>query len=273
MKVFGIIGDHRVAGSLSPAMHNQAMRRHGISGVYVKFAVQGNRMPEAMAGLRALGIAGVNVTVPYKEAAAKYMDRLEGDAAILGVVNTVLHSGDELIGHNTDAEGLAEAVRHAGQDLAAGRGLVIGAGGAARAAAHALGKLGCAEVIMAGRDLAKVEPVAKGLGIQAASLEQAAKQLPEVGVLINATSVSSLEEGPGLAAWVEGLTLTPQTRLVIDLNYGRQRNIWQGLAARAGVGFMDGLPMLAHQARRSFALWTGINPDVNEFLSALGVAS
>ncbi len=144
MMFLGVLGDERVRRSLSPAMHNPALARAGLAGCYAAFPVAPAELATAVAGLKALKIAGLNVTVPHKRAIIPLLDELAGDAAWLKAVNTVVNQGGRLVGHNTDAIGFLTALEHAGLAPDGKRALVLGTGGAARAAAGALTRAGAA---------------------------------------------------------------------------------------------------------------------------------
>ena len=135
-RLFCLLGDP-VAHSLSPKIHARAFALLGVDAVYAPCRVAADGLPQAVAGLRALGAAGFNVTVPHKGAAVALCDRVSQEAGRIGGVNCVQRSEDgQLVGHNTDAPGLLRALR--GVDLDGARAVVIGAGGSARAAAMAL---------------------------------------------------------------------------------------------------------------------------------------
>lgn len=269
MKVYGVMGDERVRRSLSPAMHNAVMAAHGLNARYVVFPVQPEDVGAATAGLRAMGVAGVNVTVPHKRAVAEYLDELVGAAAELGAVNTIVLQEERLVGHNTDVGGFAAMLQERGFACAGQKVLVFGAGGAARAVVLALRQEGAAKVWVAGRNREKVQGLAAELQAEPLNLNQAAEAAGQAGLVVNATSVSSPQESKVMADLVAALPPGSGRRLVVDINYGRPQNFWQEWAADNGDDFVDGLPMLAHQARLSFSLWTGLEPPVAEFLSAL----
>ncbi len=272
MIVLGIMGDARVAHSLSPRMHNALLAKHGLEGVYLPFAVEPAAVGQAVAGIKALGLAGVNVTVPHKQAVVPHLDRLSEDAAALGAVNTIKPEGGRLIGYNTDLEGFRRALAQAGAGPAGGRALVLGAGGAARAVVLALVRDG-AQVMVAARRREQAAALCAELGGEGLSLDQAAKVFKGVDLVVNATSVSSPAESPDMRDWLGELPPAPNLSLVMDLNYGRQDNFWAGLAQRNGAAFGDGLAMLAHQACLSFNLWTGLEARVEDFLAALEARS
>ena len=127
-------------------------------------------------------------------------------------------------------------------------------------------------VYIASRNELRSREMASRLGGEAISLEDAVASPLGVDMVINATAVSSVDESPEFSALVDRLDIS-DCQLLMDLNYGREANIWERKAAQSGVLFIDGLRTLAYQARRTFALWTGIQVEPNEFLSALNVRS
>lgn len=267
-RLFAVIGDERVAKSLSPAMHNAALKAHGIDGLYLALAVEPERVDQAVAGIRGLGLAGVNVTVPHKQAVIPHLDALDPLAGRLGAVNTIVNQAGHLTGHNTDLPGMLWALQRAGADPAGRRCLVVGAGGAARAVVLGLIEAGAAEVTIAARRVEQAQALAAELDGQGAALADCAPAAAAAGLIVNASAVSDPAEGPDLAALAGAWNLAA-CRLVLDINYGRRVNLWRQLAQGAGVAFVDGRPMLAAQAAFSFALWTGLKPDPATFLAAL----
>jgi len=268
MKVFGIISDERALKSKSPAMHTRVLRRRGLEGVYVPFRVEPDHLGEAVRGLRALNISGANVTVPYKETVIPLLDGLSEDAAAIGAVNTIVGRDGLLLGHNTDAGGFSDSLEGAGFQAAGRSALVFGTGGAARAVAFALHRLGAASLTIVGRNGARAAELAWPFQARWLPLGSPPVRRLSADLVVNATSASSRAESPELAGLAAGLSLAG-CRLVLDLNYGRSDNFWRDLAADRGAAFRDGLLMLAHQARRSFALWTGLEVEVEEFLAGL----
>ncbi len=264
----GLFGDQRVVKSLSPRMHNAVLARHGLEGGYQAWAVEPADLEDALARLKSEGLSGANVTVPHKEAVAPLLDSLSSQARTMGAVNTIVRRGLELVGHNTDVDGFAAALARPDFKTQGCRALVLGAGGAARAVVLALMRLGAAEVLVASRTQARVRRLADDLAARAVGLDQAHLHAGMADLVVNATSASAAEESPELAALAGRLRLS-QCRLLVDVNYGRPVNFWQQAAQRAGAPFLDGLIMLAHQARLSFRLWTGVDAPVSEFLEAL----
>jgi shikimate dehydrogenase len=271
MKVFSILGDERVFKSKSPQMHNGVMQRCNFEGVYVPFPVQPENVENAVNGIRALGIAGSNVTVPHKESVSRLLDTLSEEASLLGAVNTIVRDGNRLEGHNTDIAGFADGLLEDGFEGEGLTALVFGAGGAAKAVLLALRNLKLKDLWITNRSMNRTAPLVSLLGAKAAPLESAREIAAEVDLLINTTSVSMRTEGPEFAEIVGNLPLG-RCRLIVDINYGRDENIWRDLARTFEARFMDGIPMLVHQARRSFVLWTGIEPPVEDYYAALQCA-
>jgi len=270
-KVYCILGDERVFNSKSPEMFTSVFQRVGLKGVYVPFMTSLESVGQALASMRVLNIAGANITVPYKECVIPYLDVLSEGAKIIGAINTIAWEGDVLKGYNTNAIGFMDTLEEIQYAVPGKRALVFGSGGVAKAVVFILNWLRAEVVYIAARNENRSREMAKRLGGEAISLEEAVAGPSDVDIVINATSVSSQDESPEFAALVEDLDLA-HCQLLIDLNYGREQNIWERKAAAADVMFIDGLRTLAYQARRTFALWTGIQVEPNEFLAALKVS-
>ncbi|RLG34812.1 shikimate dehydrogenase, partial [Methanosarcinales archaeon] len=168
IQIFGVIGDP-IGHSLSPEMHNAAYHALGLDCIYLPFHVRAERLRDAIEGAGALGIRGFNVTVPHKVAV---MELVEPDllARKIGAVNTIDFA--TLKGYNTDVAGITGSLESAGVDLRGKRVLLLGAGGAARAAAFASIEAGC-KLVIANRTRSKGEKLADelGRGVNAIGLE------------------------------------------------------------------------------------------------------
>jgi shikimate dehydrogenase len=267
MKVYCILSDERAYRSRSPAMFTTVMQRQGIRGMYVPFKVLPRDIGKALQSLRILNIAGANVTVPYKETVIPYLDILSEGANVIGAINTIVRTGDELKGYNTNAIGFMDALDSAGFNPEGKSALIFGTGGAARAVAFILNWLRTDTIVVTGRSDDKVQRIVKRFGGEGASFESLGNDI-NVDIVINATSVSSSEESPEMAALVAGLNIKG-CELVVDLNYNRPQNFWQDMAQVKDIRFMDGLMPLAYQARRTFALWTGLQVPPEEFIRAV----
>lgn len=268
MKIFCILGDDRAYISKSPAMFQTILQQTGIRGAYVPFKVNPADLGRAMMSLRVLNIAGANVTVPYKEAVIPFLDVLSEGANIIGAINTIVPMGDQLKGYNTNAIGIMDAFSQAQFEIPGKTVLLIGTGGASKAVAFILNWLRADKVFIAGRDMEKISAIIDRFGGEPVLLEDLENQTLPAELIVNATSVSSPKESSELSSLVASLNLT-NCELILDLNYGRRENFWQKKAGQANARFIDGLTPLAFQARRTFALWTGLQVQPEDFLAAV----
>lgn len=268
MKVFCILGDERVHRSKSPAVFSRVLERQGMKGAYVPFMVKPGDIGRAVKSLGVLNMAGANVTMPYKEAVIPHLDVLSEGANIIGAINTIVIRDNIFKGYNTNAIGIMDTLTDAGFEVEGKTALVFGTGGAARAAVFILNWLRTAVVHVTGRSPTKTQNLVDRFGGRTLPLEDLAETPLPAHVVFNATSVSEEKESPGMAALVRRLRL-PECELVVDLNYGRTQNFWREMADARNIRFVDGLTPLAFQARRTFALWTGLQAPVEEFARAL----
>lgn len=267
-RVFCILSDERVYRSNSPRMFSHVFKTLGLHAAYVPFCIPTGRLGEALHSLKVLGIAGANVTVPYKELVIPYLNVLSEGAKIIGAVNTIVPDGDGLKGYNTNAIGFMNALEETGFDVTGKSVLIFGTGGIARAIVFILNWLRAKTIWINGRSAEKVAHVTQRIAGQYAPPEMLLGQDLEVQLVINATSVATTTEAPDLAHLVQQLRV-PDNCLVMDLNYGRKSSLWQTWAGEKNLDFRDGLSTLAHQARASLALWTGADVAASDFLNAL----
>jgi shikimate dehydrogenase len=257
---FGVLGNPALQ-SLGPWLHNRAFRRLGFDGVYLPFETS---RPEAVvAMLQRGGLRGLSVTAPYKAVAAAMCHRLADDAATTGVVNTVVaEPHGHLVGHNTDVEGVLVALASADVRRGDSRpAAVLGTGGAARAGAVALLRLGF-QVTMLGRSLEAVRDFAKGTGVQLASLSTAVLDELRPVVVVQATPVGSLGRDIDerlLPDW------RPQAGTVVfDMVYQPHWTRFLRDAAAAGAIAVPGAAMFLGQARAQVRWFTGatVEPEL-----------
>ncbi len=262
-KKFFILGDERVLHTKAPEIFSAIMKKAGVKGTYEPFVISPGKLSEAVKEIRTLNIAGANVTTPYKEEIIQHLDELSEGATIIGSINTIVRKGNKLKGYNTNAIGFMDALKDAGLDASSKSALVFGTGGAARAVVFILNWIHANPILVTGRSQNKVSAIVNTDRRRGLSLSTLADRPLSVNLVVNATSVSSPDEAPELAELVSRLQL-PNCEMLIDLNYGRPHNFWQDMAQSKGIPFMDGLSSLANQAKRTFALWTGIEvkPEV-----------
>jgi shikimate dehydrogenase len=249
-----------VSHSLSPAMHNRAFEVLSLNKVYVPFEVLD--LAPAMAGLKALGVRGVSVTIPYKVDILPYLDSIDPMAEKIGAVNTLAFEEGRVHGFNTDWLGANRALAQV-MELPGSRVLLLGAGGAARAIGFGL-KEGGAQVLLASRTPERGRRLAGELGCEWYDL----RQLEEIraDVLVNATSVGmapNLAESP--AAGLDLATFP----VVMDIVYSPLETRLLREAAQAGCRVIDGLEMLLFQGAGQFEAWTAQAAPLAEMRSEL----
>jgi shikimate dehydrogenase len=245
----GVLG-HPVGHSRSPAIHNAAYAELGLDWRYVKLPVPPELFEETVRGLPGSGYRGANVTIPHKVAALALADSASPAAAAVGAANTLSFADGAIAAENTDAGGLLDAI---GRPVAGLTALVLGAGGAGRAAAWALSDAGATDVAVWNRTGDRAAALADELGVSHAARPR------QSDLLVNATSVGldpGTSEADALAQL--GLTGVDPPSLVVDLVYraGSATPV-QAWAERAGTTVVDGLEVLVRQGARSFELWTG----------------
>lgn len=258
---------HPVAHSLSPVLHNAAFAATGLDWAYLAFDVPAGAAGAAVEGMRALGLDGLSVTTPHKDAVARLVDRCSPTAARLEAVNTVVRIGGELVGESTDGAGFLAAVRlDHGFDPAGRPCLVRGSGGAARAVVLALAGAGAAEVVVVpGRSTAKAE-VAAALAGPSGRVGGPA-DVAGADLVVNATTLGM---AGGAGGWPVDPGLLRPGQLVVDIVYPETPFV---VAARdRGATAGSGLGMLLHQAAAAFRLWTGHDAPL-EAMSAAALAA
>ena len=251
MKLYGITG-YPLEHSLSPILHNWAMEQAGIAGAYLSWPLHAGRMPELVNAVRTLRIQGLSVTIPHKETIMPLLDRLTARARAVGAVNTLYWNKGSLCGDNTDVEGFVTPLR--GRAFAGA--LVLGAGGAARAALAGLRELGLPAAIC-NHHKERAQKLADEFGARCADWEN--RGAYEADLVINATPL-------GMRGPHEGQTPLPPDaftpsqavpRMAYDLIYTPLTTRFLADAEAAGWQVQDGLSMFIAQAQAQFRLWTG----------------
>ena len=265
-RIAGVIG-WPVSHSRSPRLHGHWLKTYGIDGAYVPLAVPPARIEDAIRALPALGFAGVNVTVPHKEAALRLADDVDDFARRLGAANTLVVKPDgRIAASNSDAFGFMENLRQRAPGFRANAGpvIVLGSGGAARAVVVALADAGAPEIRIVNRTLARAEDLchlAPGVA-RAVPWPDMAAALADAVLLVNTTSLG-MEGQPPLDI---DLGRLPPHALVNDIVYTPLETPLLAAAAARGNPVVDGLGMLLHQARPGFKAWFGREPEVTDDL-------
>ncbi len=266
-KVLGVFG-HPISHTLSPVMHNAAIRALNIDYIYVPFHVLPEDLPRAVDGIRALGIAGVNVTIPHKERVIECLDEVSEYSKQIRSVNTIVNVDGHLKGDTTDGPGFVRSAEAAWGKIDGCRTLILGAGGSAKAVAFALARIGC-RIAIANRTHERAVELAGCLGkvyetgtFRVVELDGQAlgEEIAETDLLVNTTSV-------GMHPDVDSIPIPPDllrgNLMVYDLVYnpGRTRLVVE--AERRGASAVTGLKMLVYQGALSFEMWTGIEAPVD----------
>lgn len=266
-RVAAVIGAP-VRHSLSPALHNAAFAATDLDWAYVAFEVADGAGRDAVAAMRTLGLAGLSVTMPHKAAVHGAVDALTATARDLGAVNCVFWEDDRLVGENTDGAGFLDALSvDAGVAVGGRRCVLVGAGGAGRAVARALGEAGAAEVVVVNRSAAAAERAAALAG--RVGRVGGADAVPHADIVVNATPLGMAGGGGERARSlpVDAAALRAG-QVVVDLIYHPVETPLLAAAARAGATTVGGVGMLVHQAARAFSRWTGIAAPVDAMRAA-----
>lgn len=275
-KIIGIIGKN-IKNSLSPLFHNQIILKYSLKFCYLPFQVTENDLTQAIQGIRALSIKGVNITFPYKEKVIEFLDKVEESARRIGAVNTIVNNKGILIGYNTDVIGFKKSLQEDAKfTVKKKKAVILGAGGAARAVVYALLEEEIEEICIFNRTLEKAKMIKRNLSsffpkssISVFPLEEEdlKDKIEKAHLLVNATSL-------GIPPRVDNTPLPDEKLfhpdlLVYDLIYHPVRTIFLRQAERAGAKIINGLPMLVYQGIESFYLWTGLKPEGKEVLKMI----
>ena len=244
-----------VSHSRSPAMQNAALAELGLDWLYIPVPLPPQLFAETAAALGASGFRGLNVTVPHKVAAHDVADTRSAAAAAIGAANTLTFS-DGIAAENTDAGGLIDAI---GEPVGGRSALVLGAGGAGRAAVWALLDAGASEVSVWNRTAERAVELASALGATAVA------EPVDADVIVNCTAVGMAGEGVE-ALGLEGAKPGP---VVVDMVYGEGPTPVEEWAERGGARFVGGIEVLVQQGARSLEIWTGRDAPVEVMRSCL----
>jgi shikimate dehydrogenase len=271
--VAAIFGDP-IEHSKSPAMHNAAYAALGMSRTYAAFRVTSGNLAAALRAIPALGIVGVNLTVPHKQAAARLIKDLRGEARILGAVNCVVNRRGVLRGDNTDARGLERDLRDLGCDLHGRLAIVIGAGGGAASSVLACVRLGASRIVIANRTPARAAALARRFSAKGARAQGEPRGLDALmdsellagaRLIVNATSMGLTT---GRFARLD-YGSTPDDCLFYDLIYSAHPTEFIKPALAAGRPATDGAGMLVNQGELAFKLFNRVAPPAGVMRAAL----
>lgn len=279
-RICGIFGCP-VHHTFSPAMHNAAFTALGLNFIYVPFQVPAERLPAAVAAIRALGLVGVNITIPHKEAVLPYLDELSREADIIGAVNTIVNQNGRLVGHNTDGRGFLQALAEQVSFDPAGKCvLILGAGGAARSVAVELALAGANRLFLVNRSPERAETLANLLLKKIVSadisvapwLDEKGEKVLADGVvcadLIVQTTPVGMHPAAGECVPFPFNLLRPD-QIVCDLIYNPPETRFLESARLAGAKTINGMGMMIYQGALAFTLWTGYPAPIEVMRQAL----
>ena len=255
-KLFAILG-YPVKHSFSPQMQNKWFEKEKLNCIYLAFEPPPEYLERAIESLKILGFQGVNVTIPHKVEVMKYVDFIDEAAEKIGSVNTIAFKNGKLYGYNTDHLGFSQDLAAKKVNLKNKNVLVIGAGGGARAIAHALVSSGAKDVYIANRTLEKAEKLASIFKIKVFDIGRAGELLPEIDLLVN-TSACGMKKTDVLPFKVDKVK---SSLVVYDLIYNKMTPFTR-LAGDKGLKIFTGDGMLIQQGACGFKIWTGKYPDI-----------
>jgi len=272
-KVYGIIGDP-IEHTLSPVMHNTAFKKLDMNNIYVPFNVKAEELEDAISGAYALGIRGLNITIPHKTEVIKYLDYLDIAAGLIGAVNTIEFGKNGVVGHNTDGIGAVKAINEI-SSVKNKSVMILGAGGAARAIAFQILLSGAKNLIIANRTIEKaselkddliekLEPDVQIIDLKPKNLKI---KLKDTDILINTTPIGmypNINKKPLVTA-----DMMHEDLIVNDIIYNPLKTGLLNEAEKAGAKTISGVKMLIYQGVESFKIWTGVEPPVEIFKKAI----
>ncbi|MCW4018744.1 MAG: shikimate dehydrogenase [Candidatus Bathyarchaeota archaeon] len=258
--VYGVIGDP-IEHSLSPTLQNAAFQALNVDCVFLAFHVLPSGVEDVLRGMRGLGIRGLNVTMPHKNAVIAHLDEVDETAQFLGSVNTILNDDGKLRGFSTDGTGAHRALEENGVDLAGKKLVLLGAGGAAKAIAYTLAQE-VSELVLLNRTPQKLDSLAEAVNqkfhkkvtVASTPPNTIQESLKDADILVNATNVGMY---PNTAQSLVAAEWIKPDLAVMDIVYNPLETKLAKDAKAAGARVISGVEMLIYQGAASFELWTG----------------
>ena len=266
LRLAGVIG-HPISHSKSPRLHGHWLKRYGIDGLYIPMNVAPDDLARTIELLPQLGFAGINVTLPHKEAVTALCDEITPRAKAVGAVNTVIFQEDgSILGDNTDGYGFMANLYAGAPNWRANTGpaVVLGAGGAARGVVAALLDAGAPQIILSNRTVERATALQSEFGarVVVSAWDDVGDAIKGANLLVNTTSLG-MDGQPALPVSLEHLG---SETLVTDIVYAPLKTQLLIDAAARGCAVVDGLGMLLHQAAPGFETWFGQKPIVDDEL-------
>ena len=267
-KLLGLIG-HPVEHSLSPIMHNEALRDKNLNYVYLAFDVLPENLKYVVDGVKSLGtVGGFNITIPHKVEIMKYLDEIDKEAELIGAVNTVKIEKDRAIGYNTDGLGARMSLEEEIGKVEDKNILIIGAGGAARAVAFELAKNNHLTII--NRTVEKAELLAKEISEKLNKhiyYNNLNIDIGDFDIIIHTTPIGMY---PNVNVQpIIDTNKIEENMVVMDLIYNPEETVLLREAKKQGAKTINGLGMLVYQGAISFEIWTGVKPNIDVMKKAI----
>jgi len=253
---------HPVKHSWSPLMHNIALRHHDIEAEYYAINVQDNELIDLASFFNSDLFLGANVTIPYKQTIANYMDGIDSSAREIGAINTIVKNDYRLEGYNTDYSGFIEPLQAYEFELEGASAVIFGTGGAARAIVYGLANMGVGEIFLVSRSPSRITSYRNHSQVQIVSYENWPSFAEEALLIVNATPL-------GMHPKINSSPVRDQekhyleAKICYDIVYNPVETKFLKQASEVGAQTIDGLEMLIQQGSKSFKLWTGRPFPVN----------
>lgn len=267
-KIIGIFG-YPVEHTLSPKMHNAAFKYLNLDFCYVPFSVKPELLESAIRGVRALNIAGLNITIPHKETVNAFLDKCSDEAGFIGSVNTIINHEGELTGFNTDGKGFMKSLAEANIEITDKRVLIIGAGGAARAIGYYLCR-DASELYIYNRNIERAEILTSHLyafknnvAVVKEDVFNSGSSFSDFDIIVNTTPLGLKSDDP----LPLNVSMLKNHQIICDLIY-KETPLLQKASA-IGCRTLNGMGMLLWQGVFAFEKWTGIQPPVEIMKNAL----
>lgn len=264
-KVYGVIGSP-ISHSMSPMMHNDIFEHYKLNARYHAFHVEQGQVKAAIEGIRALGVSGINVTIPHKLEVIDYLDEIEEVTKNIGAVNTIVNENGKLVGYNTDGNGFIRSLYRviSNEELRSSNVLIIGAGGAARGIFISLAAMGVKRIDIVNRTVDRAKAIIDDCKFEvdshALAFAHAESDLGKYKVIINTTSVGMHPKVDDVPLRLENLA--PKT-IVSDIIYNPFETKLLREAGKRGAITQNGIGMFVYQGALAFEKWTGIFPDTD----------
>ena len=276
-RIYGIFG-HPVSQSLSPAMHNAAFTHLRLDCVYLAFDVNPRNVAQAVSSIRALGLCGINVTIPHKQSVMAGLDEIASEASMVGAVNTIVNENGRLKGYNTDVSGVLRALHSELEFAPRGKNIfIVGAGGASRAVIVGMCTGGARSVSIVNRTYLKAEKLSEEFSPQFGSVafsaaplddtDRVAELIAQADIVINCSSAGMGDIEPLCLP----LDLLGKDCVVYDLVYKPPVTPLVRDSRAIGLKAESGLGMLLYQGVDAFEIWTGEDAPVEVMREALSV--